>query len=43
MGLKRFTDARESYEKALALDEDNEQIKAVCVVFFCFPSPALLY
>ena len=28
MGLKRFTDARESYEKALALDEDNEQIKA---------------
>ena len=28
MGLKRFTDARESYEKALALDGDNEQIKA---------------
>ena len=27
MGLKRFTDARESYEKALALEEDNEQIK----------------
>ena len=28
MGLNRFTDARESYEKALALDEDNEQIKS---------------
>lgn len=27
MGLKRFTDARESYEKALALEEHNEQIK----------------
>jgi hypothetical protein len=28
MGLKRYTDARESYERALALAEDNEQIKA---------------
>ena len=28
MGLKRYTDARESYERALALDEDNEQIKS---------------
>lgn len=28
MGLKRYTDARESYERALALDEENEQIKA---------------
>ena len=27
MGLKRYTDARESYEKALALEEDNNQIK----------------
>lgn len=28
MGLKRYTDARESYEKALALEEDNEHIKS---------------
>ena len=28
MGLKRYTDARESYERALKLDEDNDQIKA---------------
>ena len=27
MGLKRYTDARESYERALKLDEDNDQIK----------------
>ena len=26
-GLKRYTDARESYERALKLDEDNDQIK----------------
>jgi len=28
MGLGRFTDAREAYEKALALDKENEQIQA---------------
>jgi NifU-like protein involved in Fe-S cluster formation len=28
MGLKRYTDARESYERALKLDEDNDQINA---------------
>ena len=27
MGLKRYTDARESYARALKLDEDNDQIK----------------
>ena len=27
MGLKRYTDARESYERALKLDGDNDQIK----------------
>ena len=26
MGLGRFTDAREAYDRALALDTDNEQI-----------------
>lgn len=31
MGLGRYTDARESFETALALDEHNEQIKAVRV------------